>query len=213
MTSQQADFVQYVGTAFGLPYQVETGGRICFHSSISATDCSSDSIVAVTGTIADFATVAKPTLFQCYRLLKAEWSLVIYWFGYLFSGFVGPQGATSAELLKIKSVLHLWILQFGAGEINTWTAIKSAVNAPASEWTKYMAWLGPTSGFSVDAGANVLPYPADLQTWLTSSCSDSAVECKDLDVFNLKSTACSSSCIAAARPLCPLISANSACPQ
>lgn len=212
MSVEQADFVKYVATAYSLPLLIESASHFfCFFEPKPTLDCTPDPIETLIGPITDYATVAKPTKHQCYNLLTAQWPFLTHWFDQLFPNFVGPQGATVDELLKIRSVLYLWILRFGPSEVNSWTDIKNMVKAQASEWANYMAWIETTPGISLQSSIPPTPFPADLLAWLSASCSGVTVGCKDLDVFNLKSIVCDAACAAPVNGYCLHVKPGSAC--
>jgi hypothetical protein len=213
LSQEQQAFVSYVSGAYSLPALAETADhRICFRNLLPDIGCTPDPIEYVTGAIKDYGTPSpKPTTFQCYKLLDSQWFYITYWFGQLFSGFLGPAGATDAEILTIKSVLYLWILQFGPAEITYWTGIRAAVNEAQSQWVQFVARLGVNPGFSVNNGSTWADFPDSLLTWLRATCGSTAATCKDLDVFNLKTTACDSACPPDLKTLCQQIKPSSTC--
>lgn len=176
------------------------------------SDCTPDPIQAVTGPIIDFATVAKPTQVQCYSLLKAQWPWLTYWFNRLFPTFVGALPIRYYESNLQKSLLYLWILQFGPAEMDTWTDIKAAVNGPGESWQNYMAWIDSDAGFSLDAGLSVKRFPEKLLAWLQASCSNT-MTCVELAVtFNYVRKPCDNgSCSSQVKAYCVQIDTGSAC--
>lgn len=212
MSIEQANFVKYVATAYSLPLLTESASHhFCYFEPKPIVECTPDPIETVVGPITDYETVARPTKYQCYNLLTAQWPFLTHWFNSFFPGFVGPQGATENELLKIKSVVYLWILRFGPSEINSWTTIKNMIKASGSAWANYMAWIETPPGVSVQPSLPPDDFPADLLDWLTTSCSGVTVGCKDLDVFNLKSTVCDSACTAPTKGYCAHVKPGSVC--
>ena len=176
-------------------------------------DCVPDTIEQITGPILDYGTgAAKPTQQQCYSMLKALWPFVTYWFDKLFPGFVGPKDCTSLELLSIRAVAYLWILQFGASVMDSWTDMKTVMTGNAGEWENYMAWIDSNAGFSLNRGVEAKAFPAEVQTWLVAACKGTTEGCKDLAVFNLKSSVCAdSSCSAQVKGYCQQIDTSSSC--
>ena len=152
-------------------------------------------IEAVTSTIEGYSagSAVKPTLYQCFKLLHADFPQATYWFSQVFPNFVGPEGATADELMSIKAVLYSWVLHFGpvAMQESDWTDLKTAMSAPSASWTSYLGWLGSAPKFTVN-GNTELEYPAALKVWLSRAdgCHAVTVGCPDLEVFNLKSIVC-----------------------
>jgi hypothetical protein len=157
--------------------------------------------------------VAKPTAFQCYHLLTAQWPFITYWFNRLFSTFEGPSPITLEELIWIKTTLQIWILHFGPAEMDTWTDIKEAMNDVGENWVNHMAWIDSSPGFSLNAGATVKNFPEELRTWLQSSCTNGSGACLEISAtFNMKSTVCANaSCSPEAKTYCAQISPEGAC--
>lgn len=132
MSPDEAEFVQFTREYLSLPMLEESRGLVCFRQSMLTHDCVPDAIEQITGPILDYGTgAAKPTKHQCYHMLKANWPFVTYWFNKLFPGFVGPRDSTSLELLSIRAVVYLWILQFGASVMDSWTDMKTVVTGSA----------------------------------------------------------------------------------
>lgn len=214
MTQEQAEFINHAAETYSLPCLIEsTDHRICYFNALSTSGCSPDPIEEVAGHITDENTgTTRPTSAQCYELLKAQWPFIIYWFRTLFPAFVGPADASDAELMAIRSILFLWIQHFGPNEIAQWTDIKTAVNGEAVGWGNYIAWIGASPGFSLDSGDTELAFPSDLQSWLVSSCHEVTSTCKELAIFNLKSTVCDKTlCSSRLRELCFEVNPSSSC--
>ena len=121
------------------------------------------------------------SLAQCYELLKTEWPYVQGAYNTLFGSFVLPLSATPTELTKFKSVLWMWILQYGsyfAGS-QQWTEVIAVFNS-ALEWDKLLGWAGTTPGIS---------YKGTRHTFPTYVKMSAAV----LTVLNSHSTVCDAS--------------------
>lgn len=214
MTQEQADFINHVADAYSLPCLIEAlDHRICYYNALPACDCTPNPMEQIIGPFTEESTgTARPTTAQCYELLKAQWPFITYWFRTLFPDFRGPADASDSDILAIKSILYLWIQQFGPAEIGGWTNIKSAVNGEAANWANYLAWVDFKPGFSLDAGATVFPFPVHLLSWLQTLCAQGTAVCKELALFNLKSTVChTSTCPAAVLELCSQVSPTSDC--
>jgi hypothetical protein len=192
MSPEQAFFVKSRAVnALSLPITTETAdNRICYRDELPSSDCTPDPIELVTDTIVDYATTAKPTTFQCYKLLKAQWPYMTYWLNLLFPNLEDMESMSMQGLDSIKSVLYLWILNFGPGEMDTWTDIKAAINGPGENWKNYIAWVDTNPGFSVDGGVNFKQFPDVLLAWLQSSYSSTEDNEELTDTFNYVSTVC-----------------------
>lgn len=202
--------------ALALPITTETADHhICYRTPLLTTSCTPDPIEDMTGPIEDYATEAKPTPFQCYSLLTAEWPWVTYWFNQLFPTFEGPTPFAYASLGYIKSNLKVWILQFGPAEVTTWTHIKAAMNGAGGDWQNYLAWIDSEPGFTLDAGATVHLFPEKLLAWLQTSSGSTTTSCVELIVtFNSASKVCeNASCSPAVKGYCTQVNAESACAQ
>ena len=187
------------------PITTETDNRICYRTALPTSGCTPDPIETVTGPIENYATEAKPSTLQCYRLLKAEWPWLTHWFNKLFPSFTGPKPSNYFSRTIVKTVLHQWILQFGPTEMNTWTDFKEAMNGAGENWKNYFAWLEGTPGFSLNAGLTEKAFPAGLLTWLQSSCTDTT-NCMELYyLINSCSTVCDNSqCSSKVKDFCTL---------
>ena len=216
MSPEQAELAQnQLMTPLELPMTTETADhRICYRTPLPTTTCTPDPIEYVTGPIVDYATVAKPTSFQCYSLFTAQWPWVTYWFNQLFPTFEGPAPITYTNLLIIKSILKLWILEFGPAEMDTWTDIKAAMNGAGENWKNYLGWIDSNPGFSTDAGATAHPFPAKLLASMLASSNSMTVMSTDIQVFNQASTVCANAtCSPSAKSYCIQINGASACAQ
>ena len=215
MSQEQADFAKNLITAaLALPLLTESADNlICYRTPLLTAGCTPDPIEAVTGTIIDYETVAKPTVYQCYELLKAEWPFITYWFDQLFPTFTGPVPNSYANMLFIKTTLQIWILHFGPAEMNTWTDIKAVMNDAGENWKNHMAWIDSNPGFSMDAGTTVKAFPAKLLAWLQSSCSSTTASCFELmATFSMWSGVCAdASCSSSVKAYCAQISPTGPC--
>ena len=200
LETEQGKIASQLVSTFSLPLLTEDADhRLCFYQhrplwwSSDHACGSTDPIENLTGDIDTYSSgsAAKPTPYQCFKLLHADFLSVQYWFVQLFPGFVGPAGATEDELVSIKTVLYSWILNFGPLEMDGWTDLKAAMSAPSANWVSYLGWLGTTPGFTKN-GSTMLEYPPVLLSWLSRAdgCNKVTTGCPDLVVFNLKSTMC-----------------------
>lgn len=130
----------------------------------------------------------------------------------MFPNFVGPNYISIKSFDKLGSELRLLILQFGYTEVNTWTDLLVAWNAPEEDWKDYLAWLSTNPGYTLDGGVSVKPFPVPLLEWLTSSCTDTS-SCNELKVlFNKYSAVClNSACSADVSGYCKQVDSSSAC--
>ena len=217
MSPEQADFAQSgIVSTLGLPKLTETFYHlICYRTPLPTTTCTPDPIEYVTGPIVDYATVAKPTRFQCYSLLTSQWPWVTYWFNRLFPTFEGPASITYTNLNTVKTVLKMWILEFGPAEMDTWTDIKAAMNGVGENWQNYLAWIDSDSGFSTDAGATVHPFPAKLLASLQASSYGRTSQSDELkQTINKYSTVCNNAdCSSTMKGYCAQVSVTNACAQ
>jgi hypothetical protein len=135
-------FASNLASSYALPLLDETNELICYRQPVSTTTCDPLS-VAVTGTVVSDTDGLHPTLKQCYELLLAEWSYVKYWFETIFVDFTPPDEVTETEEYDLKTVLRLWILQFGGSVLTTepdWQAIVSIFNDDSLVWGGLLAW-------------------------------------------------------------------------
>ena len=137
------------------------------------------------GAINNFGTLAEPNLAQCKVLLSAQWLYAGYWFEQLFPGFTGPTNANLNDILTIKTILQLWILQFGPLEMSTWSNIKAAMNFHNNAWNSYEA---TTTHFTTDNWNTEQSFPPALSAWISTYCEDET--CPDLKVFNVPRSEC-----------------------
>lgn len=203
---EQVDFVRQVSNALHLPRLTETTDHLlCFNQPRLTWDtsgCAEDPLLAaVTGTISGYTsgTGATPTQSQCYELLSTQWYWLIGWFDTLFPNFTGPADATDSQILTIKSVIYLWILNFGPAEMKSseWTELTTVLTDATRDWTKLLGWAGESPMYAtVETSTDAKSYPSILEAWLKSDsgCGGKTAGCVDLAVFNLKSSLCYSPC-------------------
>lgn len=141
---------------------------------------------------------------------------MIHWFNTLFPNFQGPADATDSELVAIKSTIYVWIMHFGPvvmrGE--DWTDLKDALTNAASDWKKFLGWVGAAPGYITDGTtASLKPFPTALLNWLNelNGCHQVTEGCADLTVFNLKSTVCAEGATCTVKSRCSLVDSNSNC--
>lgn len=212
MTSNQAAFVKRLATAYSLPSLQESSDHlICYRTPLPVC---SDAITLVVGAVPNYGGGnVSLDAYQCYELLKAVWPSITHWFSQLIPGFTGPAGASESELLTIKSVIYLWILQYGPAQLKydgAWIDLTTAFKAASSNWANYLAWMGGSPGYTLDAGASTKSFPADLQAWLANSCSGDCLV-QELAVLNLKSTVCQNPSCVGMKSRCGLATPGSPC--
>ncbi len=202
MSQEQAAFANHAAAAYSLPLIDETNGLICYRQP--APDLTCDPLTPVLGVLDSDADGLHPTPDQCYDLLKAQWPFVTYWFGEIFPNFDPPDTATDDEKNMLKTVLRLWILQYGPSEIKAnplWQGIVTTFNNASLDWTRLLAWSGVLKGYSPD-GTATASFPTALETSLTQASPE-------MKLFNHFSTLCASACSLGAQ--CQQISANNVC--
>jgi len=168
-----------------LPYQSQTHNLLCYREDIvNVNDCT---ITAITNEIGSIGTAGSyaATLTQCYNLLSMEWGFVTSWFTTMFPNFTPPVTAALGNVNKVKTILQLWILQFGPSDMKEdtdWQALVSVFNSATTPWTTMMAWTSPSPQYTTD-GTTVVNFPADLTTWL-------GLVSVDVAAFNTFNTVC-----------------------
>ena len=182
------DFISTISSLYGteLPYETETQNMLCYRNYRPQTPCGGQNpLKEAVGEINNYSQIGFATsdAQQCRKLLKARWLFVTYWFAQLFPQFTGPSLANHHDVLAIKSILQLWILQFGPNTMKTWSEIKAAMNS-GGDWANYRA---TATEFSID-GSNYTPFPSVLATWISGACGGTA--CPDLKVFNVMRSEC-----------------------
>ena len=162
-TKELTIFASNLASSYSLPLLSQASGLICYRQPVPTTTCDTVSntlSVAVTGTIASDGSGLHPILPQCYELLRAEWGYVIYWYTHFFGHFNAPVSATETEKYNLKTVLWLWILQFGSYALTTesaWQDIVNTFNNDSLVWGGLLAWSG---GYL--AGGTTHSYPTGL---------------------------------------------------
>ena len=168
-------FASNLASFYSLPYLSETNGYICYREPLPKANC--DYLYSVfSGAISSDDSGLHPTLAQCYKLLRSEWGYVTNWFAYFFPRFDPP--GTFNERYEMKTVLWLWILQFGPTAMRIerpWMVIASAFNDPTVDWRDLLAW---SNGFRAQRATQ--SYPNGL--------TPSPIE---LNFFNRFSSVCS----------------------
>lgn len=187
--ADQVAFVKIAEADYQLPILDESDGAFCFYQRIPNSDC--NPITALVGVVNADSTGLHPTQDQCYTLLKANWLFVTHWFGKLFRDFTLPTTPvpTVDEAYKTKSVLWLWILQYGPHALSNdplWVDIVTTFNDNMLDWTRLLAWKGVLTGYSPD-GVQRKSFPEQLAAALTSTSPE-------LQLFNRFSTLCSDVC-------------------
>ena len=159
-----------------LPYLTQTHSLLCHRMNVvDVNDCILPTMTAVMGAFGSAGSYA-PTASQCYKQLEAEWSFVLYWFGNIFPQFTPPVAASQTEGLEIKTVLQLWILQFGPSEMKTdsdWLALVAVFNSATTPWSTLLARTSDPPKYTTDASTAVA-FPADLSAWLLLNSADTA---------------------------------------
>lgn len=177
------DFVLFARTVYSLPLASPVNGAWCFASPKPASKRATSEVEAAIGPITrDGNGNVQPTQEECIELLRVQWPFVDYWFKLLFPGYSPPAEATEEDKYAMEMGLRIWILRFGGSIMFTntdWSMIVAAFNAPATEWSNYLAW---TDGYSTNA-----ELPRIYPTALLASLSD-----RDLWMFNHFSTVCGS---------------------
>ena len=203
VSEELAAFVGKLEASYSLPLTDEANGLICFRQPVPDLTC--DPLTPILGELdAGNTGSLHPTADQCYKLLNTLWPFVTYWFGEMFPNFNPPGTSTKVEKSMLKTVLWLWILQYGPSQLKTnaeWQGIVTTFNNASLDWTKVLAWAGATTGYSPN-GSTKLNFPAVLVTSLTQTSPE-------MQLFNYFSTLCASACILGAE--CQQISTSNMC--
>ncbi len=135
-------FASILASSYALPLLDETNELFCYRQPVPITTCD-PLLTAVTGTIASNLSGLHPTLEQCYELLHVQWPFVTYWFAHFFGDFTPPASATETEEYELKTVLRLWILQFG-GSLSPRTQLgkQSWLLSTTNHWLGEVCWRG-----------------------------------------------------------------------
>lgn len=204
ITKEQYFFVGLV-SRYRLPiaYPSIIKDRICYRNLLPASGCMRDATLEVIGGLFDMGPdINDPNggehMYsvkgdQCSLLLISQWPFIIFWFSELFPNFVGPSPSSLYDIQVMKSVLYLWIQQYGPSEINSWTDIKAAVQGASGDWKNYIFWVMEDPGFSLDGGTTIKRYPATLVEGPKDCINDAedSLFCDELYfIFNKWSTLC-----------------------
>lgn len=199
-SEDEASFATLLTALYSLPLASAANGLMCYRQPVPTLTC--DPLLAVIGNI---GTAAGPD--ECFKLLTGQWPYVKYWFSDLFPNFTPPT-ATSyevyMEVYMLKTVLWLWILQYGPSVLKSesaWQGLVTTFNNASLDWTKLLAWAGASTGYSPDGTATAL-FPAELEATLTQASPE-------LQLFNHFSTLCNSACPLGAQ--CRQINPTSIC--
>ena len=166
-------------TNYALPMSKVTNGAVCYGSKLPSSPKDLSVFEGILGALTSDGPV---TTDKCYELLQLQWPSLIYWFNMLIPRFVPPSEATEFQIYSIKTAVWLWVLRFGPGVLSfdsSWKQLISALNAPQSQWYKYLAWGGATPGYTID-GKTVRNFPVAM----------GAVSSGELAVLNLFSKVC-----------------------
>jgi hypothetical protein len=168
-----------------LPYLTQTDTLICYRFQ-PALACAEALYTSLLGNLnIDASGNWHLNQAQCDVLLKLEWDSVSDDFDELFPNFT-PIG-TSEENITVKTLLRLWIFEFGRTNIkyqSDWQDVRDVFNNIGTQWSTVLGWGGATPGFSV--GSVSYTFPPDLKDRIDQ---DSA----PLSAFNMWSHVCDSS--------------------
>ena len=176
MSEEQAAFNRIAVALHDLPTVPETAGSICYRTKVSGHDCILTAVEAITGDIhtATPGTLS-PTATDCYGLLKAQWPMITYWFEELFPTFSPPASTTDRDYVVVKTILQLWILQFGPDQLKfdaDWIAVVGLFNKSSDEW----GYISATNN-GVFYGMGMINFPPELAAWIV-------LHPEDLKAFN-----------------------------
>jgi hypothetical protein len=111
-------------------------------------------------------------------MLEAEWAFVNYWFTEsLFPNLVMPSDASQVNITKVKTILQLWILQFGPSVMKTdpdWIALVQVFNSSPIPWATMLAWTNTSPPQYTTDGSTAVNFPSGLSTWLSTVSVDKA---------------------------------------
>jgi hypothetical protein len=119
-------------------------------------------------------------------MLDIEWPVANYWFADMFPNFATPLTASQENVLKVKTILQLWILQFGPSVMKTdldWIALVQVFNRNPIPWATMLAWTDTSPPQYTTDGSTAVNFPSGLSTWLSTVGADKAA-------FNTFSEAC-----------------------
>lgn len=113
------------------PLLAETDGIYCYRQVVRGCD----PLAEISESIKSDSSGLLPTLNQCHELLLVSWPFVTYWFGEIFPKFTPPSTATERKVYELKTVLWVWIMQYGPATFDD----------DMLDWEQLLAW---TSGLS-----------------------------------------------------------------
>ena len=157
--------------SFSLPYTTQIHDLLCYRMNVANTpDCAIPSIVSLIGSIGTQGSYAA-TKTQCNDMLKAEWAYVDYWFTTLFPNFATPLTASPEDSTKVKTILQMWILQFGSNVMKTdpnWIVLVGVFNRSPIPWDTMLAWTNTSPPQYTIDGSTEVNFPSGLSTWLSA---------------------------------------------
>ena len=183
------EFITTISSIYGaaLPVLTEANSKFCYRLVRPTGTCAAGTAIEnVVSSVTNYGTIGSAVFSaaQCRTLLTARWPFVTHWFAVLFPDFKGPELANTNDILRIKSILQLWILQFDPKEMMTWNAIRDAMVTPG-DWKNYHATV---TQFSVDNKVSYTNFPPVLSAWINGGCG--GANCPDLEVFNVRRSEC-----------------------
>ena len=176
-SEDSAIFAIILTSSYQLPLLEEASGLICYRQTATPS-LSCDPYTAATGQITSDASRLHPTLQQCYKLLKATWPVVAFWFPQIWPHFTPPASANEEEVYLLKAVLWLWILEYGPSALISeaaWQTLVAVFNNGSLDWAGLLGW---SDGYLADGIRH--SYPASMTTPPTS----------ELSLFNSFSQVC-----------------------
>jgi hypothetical protein len=108
-------------------------------------------------------------------MLEVEWQIPYYWFTDLFPNFATPLTASLEDVIKVKTILQLWILQFGPSVMKTdldWIALVQVFNRNPIPWATLLAWTNTSPPQYTTDGSTAVNFPSGLSTWLSIAGAD-----------------------------------------
>lgn len=195
------NFALNLASSYNLPLEGQVNGLICYRRPVPVGDC--DPFAAINVIIESTVNGLQPTPDQCYELLKADWPSLAFQFGEIFPRFTLPNPSTTAtetEVYMMKTVLWLWILQYGSSVMthdSLWQDLVAVFNNESLDWKGLLAWGGENPGYL--AGGSIGSFPAGLTP--TSP---------ELELFNHFSEVCGTSGCGYTTQ-CGLVKVGSAC--
>jgi hypothetical protein len=178
-----AIFATLADVNYNLPLATGDNSLLCYRSQLPTSLNDLTTWETILGSLApDTSGNINVLRDNCYQLLQVQWPYLIYWLNMLFPNYNPPLEASEFEMYSIKTMVWLWVLQFGPALLSfddAWKHLLSALNAPQSDWYKYLAWGGVSPGYSID-GKTARSLPAALNS----------LHASELTLFNLFSTVC-----------------------